>query len=548
MHTQEIATRTLEMVAVAMSEEYGIKVVCNGQRAYTSYSQNTKKPVITIPSIPLTDDNYRSLLRGYVDHEVGHVRFTDAAYLSDALMNDLEIVGSLKTISSIYEDIYVERKMGESFPGCRRNLRKLGALIYMERHPVPVPARAVLENLREKRLTPQDVPYHLWTAVIQYILYRVRREALPKLERMLPAFQEPVDILAPGLAASLEPILARVSAQGVSTQANLDLARETLAIVKKYFFNFWEWPERRQAKIPQGVLEGLQWLMRNGGCATDTVDIGKSAENLIDQLLKDVDENLLKNNITNHHAYGSPLWKERVLSLSEEERMEALQAAAMMDAQMQALLQSFALNRSGPTKTGKLNTNSLYKLYTCANNVFYKNIDKRAINTEIVLCIDMSGSMAFYDKSVMASKSLFSVAHSLSKIRGIAFSIIGFFDNHVLDILRAGDRVSSRMKILPDGGTLCGAALKFAMQMLTNSRSSRKVVMMLTDGDANDGEDFEQAISRAKKDGVEFLGIGILDDHILRYLPQDECCVIGDLRQLATEILRMLRKKLGIAA
>lgn len=548
MHTQKIATRTLEMVAVAMSEEYGIKVVCNGQRAYTSYSQSTKKPVITIPSVPLTDDNYRSLLRGYVDHEVGHVRFTDAAYLSDELMHDLEIVGSLKTICSIYEDVYVERKMGESFPGCRRNLRKLADLIYMERHPVPTPARDILESLREKRLKPQDVPYHLWTAATQYILYRVRREALPRLERMLPAFREPVDILAPGLAAGLEPVLSRVSTQGVSTRANLDLARETLAVVKDYFCNFWEWPERRQVEIPQGVLESLQWVLRNGGCATDTVDIGKSAENLIDQLLKDVDENLLKNQITNHHAYGSPVWKERVAPLSEDERMEALQAAAMMDAQMQALLQSYALNRSGPTKTGKLNTNSLYKLSTCANNIFYKNIDKRAINTEIVLCIDMSGSMAFHDKSLMASKSLFSVAHSLSKIRGIAFTIIGFFDNHVLDILRTGDRVSPRMKIVPDGGTLCGAALKFAMQRLTDSRSSRKVVMMLTDGDANDGEDFEQAIARAKKAGVEFLGIGILDDHILRYLTQDECCVIGDLRQLASEILRMLRKKLGIAA
>ena len=57
--------------------------------------------------------------------------------------------------------------------------------------------------------------------------------------------------------------------------------------------------------------------------------------------------------------------------------------------------------------------------------------------------------------------------------------------------------------------------------------------MMITDGDANDTGEFHDAIVRAKKAGLEFLGLGILDEHITRYLDEEECCVIEDLRRLA---------------
>ena len=74
----------------------------------------------------------------------------------------------------------------------------------------------------------------------------------------------------------------------------------------------------------------------------------------------------------------------------------------------------------------------------------------------------------------------------------------------------------------------------------------RKIAIMITDGDANDGDDFEKAIARARRAGVEFLGVGIQDEHILQYLPEDECCIISEVHELAAEILRMLRRKLGV--
>ena len=171
-------------------------------------------------------------------------------------------------------------------------------------------------------------------------------------------------------------------------------------------------------------------------------------------------------------------------------------------------------------------------------------MEQRHLNTEIVIAVDMSGSMHLNDKDLMASKALYAVVHCLRRIRGLLVQVIGFFDNNIVEILRRHDRVSPRIRIVANGGTLCGNAVQYAMQQFTGSRSSRKIIMMITDGDANDTGEFHDAIVRAKKAGLEFLGLGIMDEHITRYLDEEECCVIEDLRRLAPEIFRMLRARL----
>ena len=548
-HSEYLDTQTLEMVAIALSEEYGIKVLCSGRTAESTFAPGTGKPLIIIPSVSVSDKNYLILLRGYIDHEVGHVRFTDRAALDAALMDHPKIIGSLKSVTYIFEDLYVERMMGEHFFGCRGNLKKLALLVYGKKRRDPVPARELLAGLESGATGQQEYPYHLWTAISQYILYRTRGEALVELREFLPFYREPVDLFAPGLADRLEPVLARVRAEGVSSRANFELARETMAVVEDYFQGQRQWPGEAggggSIRIPEMVMRQLGWVLRNGGSAKEAVDIGKSASMMVDDILNALDQGSLERTIVIHHDYGAEVWKKRMAPLSDQEQIEALQASAMMNAQLHSLLQSYTLNRMGPFRQGSINTNFLYKIFTCDPNIFFKSADKRDLKTEIVLAMDMSGSMNFNDKYIMASKALYAVAYSLNQIRGIRLAITGFFDNNVLEILRPDGRVTPRMKITPDGGTLCGIALNAATQKFTSS-SGRKIVMMLTDGDANDPDEFSEAIRRAKKNRLEIFGIGILDPHISRYLPEHECCVIDDMRQLTPEIFRMLRKALNI--
>lgn len=541
MFCRQAESQSLELVAVALSEEYGIRVVCGGRRAETICLPNGR-PLIRIPSVHCEDPNYLSLLRGYIDHEVGHVRFTDRDAIDQTLRENLGIIGALETVFSMYEDLYVEGMMGACFPGCRRNLRKLVSLVFAEKRQAALPARDILQGLAMGTVPAHDLPYQAWAATTQYILYRVRSESSPELARLLPEYREAAEWLAPGLAEGLEPVLARVQTEGTSTRANMALARETLGVADAFFQKHWRLD--KNAAMPAGLRDLIRWVLRNGGRAADRVDVAKSAAHMVEEILKNVDEVRLEGNVTIRHAYGGPVWQERLGPLSDPEQLEALQAAAMLAAQMQSLLQTFVLNREGPCRIGRLNTNALYKLYTCDTKLFHKNVEQRHLNTEIVIAVDMSGSMHLNDKDLMASKALYAVVHCLRRIRGLLLQVIGFFDNNIVEILRRHDRVSPRIRILANGGTLCGNAVQYAMQQFTGSRSSRKIIMMITDGDANDTGEFHDAIVRAKQAGLEFLGLGILDEHITRYLDEEECCVIEDLRRLAPEIFRMLRARL----
>lgn len=539
-----LGTRTLEMVAVALSEEYGVKVVSSGRRAHTAYPPDGGKPVITIPSVENGDKNYMHLLRGYIDHEVGHIRFTNHKEVTAALDRNPDIVGGLKTIIHLYEDIHVERLMGECFPGCRRNLRKLASLVFHERRPAPVDAGTVLDKAAAGKTGLRDLPRPMWEALCQYIAYRIRQDAQPELAGLLPVYRRPVEALLPGLAERLEPVLARVFAEAQRTTSTIALAEETLRIIRDFFETGWAGREAEPECDFRPLAGQLAWVLRNGGTGGESVDIAQAAAHQVEDMLIRPDTVLSENDIIVRHAYGAVAWRDRLDTLTELEQKEALQAAAMLDAQMQSLLQTFVLNRSGSARTGRLNTNALHRLAVGNNNIFRKTVEKRGLNTEVALAVDMSGSMKNYNKAIMASKALYAVILSLRKIPGLTSSVMGFYDNCVLDILRPHDRVTPRLRIKPDGGTQCGNAIKYAIQTFTGPRRARKLVLMLTDGETDNGPDFEESIDRARKAGIELLGMGIMDGHIRQYLPPADCCVIEDVRDMAPQMFRMLRGRL----
>ena len=558
----------MTMVAVALSEEYGVNVVSSGRRTHTSYLFDGKKPTIIIPAVDAGDDNYLVLLRGYIDHEVGHVRFTKHEELSSLANEQCSGAGALRILSHIYEDIYVERLMGQCFPGCRRNIRKLISLIFNKQRPVPVAAEKIVEDEKRNAISVHAMQHCIWTAISQYILYRVRKDAAVELEALLPEYKEPVDVLTPGLVARLEPVLSRVVTEGNNTRANVALAKETLQVIEDFFNKSWKWrgqgqgqnlgldlgesqgqdeeqdQEQGQEQDHEAAMAQLKWVLRYGGSSSDSVDISRATENIVDDIIKAAENATYSGGAIAHREYGSIYWKDRIISLTDAEQNEALQASAMVDAQMQSLLQTFVMNRSGCARAGKLNTNMLHRLSIGNSNVFRKKVDKQGIDTEIVLAIDMSGSMENDNKAIMASKALYAVIVSLRKLPGVLSSIIGFYDDDILDILRPYDRVTPKIKITASGCTLCGEALMQAMQRFTSSPESRKIVLMLTDGASGNHLYFEEAILHAKRTGVEFLGIGIMDSDIKRYLQEEECCVIDELRQLAPEMFRMLRNKL----
>lgn len=108
--------------------------------------------VLQVPFSPyMTDEQWR-YLRGYIDHECGHVKFTDfqtytnthKSVVADCLRYKPRASAYLKdflheyaaTVVNILEDVRIERLMGIDFPGSRTNLNKLSEYLFKDCYSV----------------------------------------------------------------------------------------------------------------------------------------------------------------------------------------------------------------------------------------------------------------------------------------------------------------------------------------------------------------------------------------------------------------------------
>lgn len=95
---------------VSMLVDRDIPVIERGAKAYVEYNVKGEPVLICIPSIPDdASDKFLMTIRGFIDHEVAHVLFTDG------------VVGKGYVWNAV-EDTFIERKMGEMFKGSKANL------------------------------------------------------------------------------------------------------------------------------------------------------------------------------------------------------------------------------------------------------------------------------------------------------------------------------------------------------------------------------------------------------------------------------------------
>lgn len=137
-----------------MSAQYRIKIqpgVCSTADKFDAPAWCRKDKdgyVLQVPFSPyMTEEQWR-YLRGYIDHECGHVKFTDfEAYTelqksvvddclqykpgaSVTLKNFLHDYASM--VINILEDVRIERLMGIDFPGSRTNLNTLSEYLFKD--------------------------------------------------------------------------------------------------------------------------------------------------------------------------------------------------------------------------------------------------------------------------------------------------------------------------------------------------------------------------------------------------------------------------------
>jgi hypothetical protein len=196
--------RSLPLVASVLGRKYGVKVEMGGADAYTDGK------TIHLPAMPSeVPDTLLAMVRGFLDHEAGHVRDTDFTALQEARLSPIEM-----HVWNTLEDWRVEHRLAAIFPGCRQNFDWLIAHLFGS--------------------GDRGEPTEPAANILNWLLLEVRSWDVLSLSMQRDNLARQVDRDFPGIRAKIERVLKLVRTRCMSTQDAIEYAREIVRTLDQY--------------------------------------------------------------------------------------------------------------------------------------------------------------------------------------------------------------------------------------------------------------------------------------------------------------------------
>jgi Mg-chelatase subunit ChlD len=169
-------------------------------------------------------------------------------------------------------------------------------------------------------------------------------------------------------------------------------------------------------------------------------------------------------------------------------------------------LSDFTRNR----KAGVVNVHALPTVAMGSDRVFKRRLEVEGIDSAVVICLDVSGSM-FDDEliapAVMTCRALLETLDAA----GVKTAVLCFGSQlSVPKGFNKNARLASAVlgKVRQGGSTNDYGALRYAHQMLAQRNERRKIAFVITDGFGNPGA-VQQQVESGKALGVTTIGVGI---------------------------------------
>ena len=540
-HNPNTIQGALPLVARAVGRRLDVTVEIGGSDAYTDGTH------IQLPALPLdmSCENMATLAFGYLEHEAAHVRYTD-------MDNFKPDNGLHQMFTNIFEDVRIEKALGEEYPGFAEDLRGLTELL-----------------VRQGDMGgAQDPDAPLAAKMGEYVLLRSRHEVLgpdalkESAERAEAAFRNAVP---PGLATRVGAALGRVR-DLESTEDASNLAREVIRLVEEEAGQ-----QREEADKPRtgpgngpgqrvslgagdekgdgesqdrdsGSQAGAAGAgddhngkdSQGGGAGQD--DAARAAAKMAEalrQLLQDDGRSGPKGRGeaaaealgeaaagAPHHGAGAgagvgkasgPL---QVKSSGAAELAKVAAATVALRTRLRGLLAAARQSRRCAARRGKrMDCRRLVKAMAGDPRIFVSKTQGIAVNTAVQILLDRSGSMC--NQMELARESALACGLGLAEIEGVSLATAAFpaHDGHVVPLTRFGEpvrRTAGRYaSLFATGGTPMLEALLWGADQLLVQPEPRKMCLIVTDGVPNNRETTTEVIRRCWEGGIEVMGIGI---------------------------------------
>lgn len=541
----------LPIVAAAYGEKFGVKVLIQGQDAFTDGER------IVIPTANPDDPHYQQIAWGYLAHEAAHIRHTNFEMVQKASSKPIR-----KALLNIIEDVRIENELAKDYPGTRRSISQV--IEYM----VDTQQMCVPEQLEPA------------SNLQAWLLFRLRCHFLGQkaLTPLYQAVDERVRQLFPAAAMSrLSAMLTAVTSLG-STGEVLKLVDAIVAMLEEE-----SRPPQDESDADSGNDIGQDasndsnsssdsQTPETGSSATgDAAETGDSdnsdqADNLRQALEASAAQfepdtfaqvaEVLSEQAEGHQgvtplslpqAEQAMLGDEAILTLSASE-------SAQIRARLRGMVQSSQDNRNHAKRHGlRVATHRLAASQAGESRLFIQRQPRIAPNAAVHLLVDISGSMG---KPIgegnrkyfhVANEAALALAMALEGIPGVVPAVSYFPGIHQEVSIALLPKQSVRHRAAcfdqkPRGCTPMAQAMWFAANSLLAQKQKRKLMIVLTDGDPDDWAATHDILDRCRRSGFELLGIGIQTRSVEKFFPQS--IVINDVKDLKRELFEVTQQLL----
>ena len=541
----------LPIVAAAYGEKFGVKVLIQGQDAFTDGER------IVIPTANPDDPHYQQIAWGYLAHEAAHIRHTNFDMVQKASSKPIR-----KALLNIIEDVRIENELAKDYPGTRRSISQV--IEYMvDTQQMCVPEQLepasnlqawLLFRLRchflgQKALTP------LYQAVDERVRQLFPAAAMSRLSAMLTAVPSLVSTgevlkLVDAIVSMLEE-----ESRPPQDESDADGGDDIGQDASNYSNN------SSDSQTPETGSSAM-------GDAAETRDSDNSdqADNLRQALEASAAQfepdtfaqvaEVLSEQAEGHQgvtplslpqAEQAMLGDEAILTLSASE-------SAQIRARLRGMVQSSQDNRNHAKRHGlRVATHRLAASQAGESRLFIQRQPRIAPNAAVHLLVDISGSMG---KPIgegnrkyfhVANEAALALAMALEGIPGVVPAVSYFPGIHQEVSIALLPKQSVRHRAAcfdqkPRGCTPMAQAMWFAANSLLAQKQKRKLMIVLTDGDPDDWAATHDIVDRCRRSGFELLGIGIQTRSVEKFFPQS--IVINDVKDLKRELFEVTQQLL----
>jgi cobaltochelatase CobT len=518
------------IVAAALGHRLGVRVMVQGQTA------RTDGEMIVIPAYDGNNPHYRDVAWGYLAHEAAHIRYTDFGVFKSACTSPLR-----KAILNIIEDVRIEQRMAESYPGTRFTIEKTVAQLISEggyempsesAHPAVLLQAYLLFGLRSQVLgqtllkgmaqnakdrlqetVPSKVFDLLETISTDVESLKDTQEALSLTDRILLMFEDELKQEERN-SSSENKSQGRSDSDPGEPDDCLSSGAENAEL------------DERTDSGPSDAYRTVESLAGRTSCLRQLLSADEA--DLNSDLFETIREGLALGNeeaagITLPVADEPPLDPVQGRLLLEK----ALAESGKLRSSLQGLVQANRLSKPVTRRSGnRMDSNRLNRLGWNDPKVFRRMASRKAPNTAVHILVDRSPSMsalvAHEGKTIgrridLAWEATLSLAMALEGIQGVNVGITAFPGkdgeaSSVYSVLPHGSSVRSRVAAYGgdlDGSTPLAEAIWFSGCRLVQQREERKLLLVLTDGIPDDLDEALNILARCRSSGIEVTGIGL---------------------------------------